>query len=135
MPLNKKHKQRIQQWVDALRNGQYRQTSKALCRIEKGVHRYCCLGVACEVAIANGVKIKTREDSTFIEGKVHERKVKCVLYDNMGDFLPNKVYKWFGLDAANPKVTIGHRDCLSIFNDDRVGFKKIADAIEKEFLL
>ncbi len=37
----------IQQWVDALRSGEYEQTTGYLC---KG-NRYCCLGVAAEAVL------------------------------------------------------------------------------------
>ena len=42
-------KEARQLWIDALRSGDYEQTRETLC--EDG--RYCCLGVACEVAIQN----------------------------------------------------------------------------------
>jgi hypothetical protein len=42
----------IRKWIDALRSGNYKQIQRALKRrgVIDGVVRYCCLGVACEIA-------------------------------------------------------------------------------------
>jgi hypothetical protein len=41
-----------QKWVEALRSGKYQQTRYLISRKDG---KYCCLGVACELAIAEGV--------------------------------------------------------------------------------
>ena len=55
------NKERIKLWVDALRSGDYQQGFRAMSRIKtEGGDSFvnCCLGVACEVAMANGLELK-----------------------------------------------------------------------------
>jgi hypothetical protein len=50
------NKPAIRRWVDALRSGEFEQTQGQLGKVgQDGVKRYCCLGVACEVAAQEGV--------------------------------------------------------------------------------
>lgn len=45
-----------QKWVDALRSGEFQQTTGKLGAVAAdGSRAYCCLGVLCEVAVADGV--------------------------------------------------------------------------------
>ena len=44
----------IKQWCDALRSGKYKQTTGTL----QGRQGYCCLGVACELFIPKGQKMR-----------------------------------------------------------------------------
>ncbi len=48
-------------WVAALRSGEFAQGRKRLAQSGDGgaTWRYCCLGVACELAIRHGVEVKT----------------------------------------------------------------------------
>jgi len=50
--MNKPGKKQIQKWVLALRSGEYSQTTGKL-QDEQG---YCCLGVACDIFIPDGMK-------------------------------------------------------------------------------
>lgn len=139
------NKERIKLWVDALRSGKYKQTVGQLRNLNpeltvNGKARpvgYCCLGVACEVAIDNGI--------TFVE---------------YGDLdwggwlaLPPQVAEWLGLYdddgelAAFPTISDepaawGEKTWESqkftradIANDElHWSFAQIADAVEKKYL-
>jgi hypothetical protein len=98
-----------QKWVDALRSGKYRQTVKVL----RNVFGYCCLGVACEVAIKNGLQLKVEGD----------------LFDGKGSWLPERVTKWLGLHDACGKPDSG--PALTELNDMGKSFSEIADYIEE----
>lgn len=48
----------------ALRSGKYKQGTLRLC--SPITESYCCLGVACEVAIKNGVKLKKKRNGSSV---------------------------------------------------------------------
>jgi hypothetical protein len=106
-------------WVAALRSGKYRQGKGALCR---GAD-YCCLGVACDLAVKAGLPIEV--------GIGHDGKTS---FGFNVDALPVEVSDWLGLrDCYEFSVT---DDCpyfnLAELND--VGdqsFCDIADFIER----
>jgi hypothetical protein len=108
-------------WVEALRSGKYKQ-GKAYLR--KG-DKYCCLGVACELAIESGVKVLVDK----IDNNTH-------YYNNKTKKLPREVTDWLGL-----KTDIGEFDrteqyvynnSLTNLNDNGKTFNDIADIIESE---
>ena len=48
-----------QRWVEALRSGEYKQGLSVLRRIDEsgnGQDSYCCLGVLCEIAVAEVIE-------------------------------------------------------------------------------
>lgn len=129
----------IQQWVDALRSGEYTQTRGKLHRVKTseisgaGVGM-CCLGVLCDLAAKAGV----------VEPFVYDDVMR---YDEEVYILPRRVYEWAGLLRGNPEVrhtvlfgddaepTEG-TDAVTILNDDfGLGFEAIADAIEQTYLV
>lgn len=104
-----------QLWVDALRSGEWQQT-QALLRTDEG---YCCLGVACELALRNGVPVSRR--------KVGDRWE----YGEMDIVLPPIVQTWLGL--ASPEGNYeedGEVFTLAERNDSGWSFDRIADIIE-----
>lgn len=126
----------VRLWVDALRSGLYEQ---ARGKLSDG-DGYCCLGVACEVAMANGVelrKVRSIEDDGV-----------WVSYDEANSMLPQSVAKWLGLGACCP--TFEHSTCdrladtvyvldgatsVTVLNDRmKLDFNRIADALEKDHL-
>ena len=128
------NKERLILWVDALRSGQYEQTDKRLKRDGK----YCCLGVACEVAVANGLELDIRP---FFE-------------DSIGDEnLPIEVSRWFGFDGDTQDPLLGNyntmdpededydadwrQDVLATEANDELlwSFERIADALENHYEL
>lgn len=116
-----------QQWVDALRSGEYRQGHLALRDI--GVNgnpdSYCCLGVLCDLAEKSGVVNKSA-DTTGLYYKYGTESEEF-----QGAYLPESVRKWAGIEENNPKVS--HRNIfqtLAGLNDSGYGFKEIATIIE-----
>jgi hypothetical protein len=117
----------IRKWVDALRSGKYPQTRGALTRINFGdsKYSYCCLGVLCELASAEGVCLK--QDELYSDS--HQG---FVVYNETSSTLPDAVISWAGLDSYNPRISGKY---LSELNDVYLlSFSDIADLIEKEFL-
>jgi len=102
-------------WVDALRSGKYKQGKFALRRGD----RFCCLGVACQLAVEAGVipePVQTSHDDEWVYG---------------GKFtvLPKKVYQWLDIDETGEYET-GN---LVSDNDDGKTFRSIASIIEREW--
>lgn len=125
------NKERIRLFVNALRSGKYRQGRGKLAEYkpeEKRV-RYCCLGVACEVAKANGLELR-RERVDFEYGYAHDQKGLDT------SLLPRSVRDWFGFDSENPLLVTSPRDYYAVdCNDElRWPFQKIADAFENKYL-
>lgn len=107
-------------WLEALRSGDYKQ-GKGYLRTNEG---HCCLGVLCEVAIANGVPVTREEEQGY-----H-------YYDSDCAMPPAEVMEWAGLDVGNP--TVLDRDnpnfetTLATMNDSGASFEKIAAVIEEQ---
>lgn len=148
------NKDNLRLWVDALRSGEYEQTQGMLARKQGEQTSYCCLGVACEVAAANGVIIPKTVDSypTMDEfdkvGGGYAVNYGCPSPD--GEFwgdstsgtLPPHVSEWltgeYGYNEGNMWVLVdedGNSETLTTLNDRfRWTFEQIADAIEKTYL-
>lgn len=105
-------------WVRALRSGKYKQATGNLHNSDG----YCCLGVACELAIKNGVRVK-KED--------HEDRP--TVYDGMSDLLPLSVQRWLNLNSDDGVLTLASDEETSLanLNDNGSNFKQIADIIVK----
>lgn len=93
------NKARIKLLVDALRSKKYQQAAGRLHVLPSlaEAEGYCCLGVACEVAIANGLDLK----SVIVNDVVHR-------YGQTGvtSALPSEVSDWYGFDRANPWLSL-----------------------------
>lgn len=122
----------IRKWIDALRSGEYKQTVGAL-RDSSG---YCCLGVACDLAVKAGVPMRlgVLRDAITIGG---EKVVKT--YDGNHKLPPLCVSDWLGFEDANLRMsahtsTSAETLTLSEWNDrSRVDFRKIADMLDYHF--
>jgi len=115
-----------QQWVTALRSGEYTQAYHNL-RTEEG---FCCLGVLCDLYSKD-----TGDSSTEWEVN-HTADLKPIPFYsflNEGSFLPIAVKQWAGLDKASPEVvdTVG-REELAQLNDTGYTFAQIAQLIENQ---
>lgn len=107
-------------WVDALRSGKYPQGRHSL---NQGDRAYCCLGVACEVAIASGIPVI----------KTHSGFGQTIKYNNSSCVLPLTILRWLGLTSASGHFGDGRTGSLVGLNDDgRHTFNDIADIIESE---
>jgi len=111
-------------WVEALRSGDYQQGQGALSTLSSdgGGTRFCCLGVACEVAIANGVPVekKSTPSGSFSSYNAHV------------SFLPPAVAEWLGIDDAPTVIVNSRRRALDALNDGGRSFDAIADLIEAQ---
>lgn len=133
--LTQPNKENIAKWVQALRSGEFLQGKGRLCKIEttadgQPLRRYCCLGVACEVAMENGVELpKMVSDGT-------------VSYGGSLGHLPIEVQRWLGIAFEDPQVTLSPNGVdypvkygLVHVNDHlELTFAQIADAIEAKYL-
>lgn len=115
-------KSRVMKLIKALESGKYKQATSALARrdSERGKFSFCCLGVACEVAKANGcdVKVTTSPNNRYR------------FYDGDSALLPPSVVEWYGFAKDEPRLfDEGHTDGLlaTVANDNRgYDFIKIA---------
>jgi len=104
--------ERLEMFIQALESGEYKQGKERLTKIlPDGTKEHCCLGVMCEVAIANGLEIETIAVSVGFEGE------KNVLYGETGrrDFLPKEVQRWYGVNTNNFMIPVpcGDENCNS----------------------
>lgn len=139
-----------EKWIAALRSGEYRQARGVL---NDGQGGYCCLGVLCEVAKQEGVKLITLErvddyitaetlfpflerESVVVSGRTIAPSTKGVTYiDEEGkanfEVLPEGVWKWAGLEGSNPNYQIDSiPGSLIDDNDSGMNFEEIAYIIE-----
>lgn len=118
-------------WVQALRSGDFKQTTGVLQRLKDMGHGetmrpagHCCLGVLCEIAVQDGVIEKWRDENVILASFDHENKV-----------LPGSVMRWAGLESNDPRIDAGEilgKHSLSHFNDTtKLDFNQIADLIEE----
>lgn len=118
LKLIKMNTQIKQQWVTALRSGEYTQARRNL-KTEQG---FCCLGVLCDLyAEETGTKweVHTTEDD---EPFTH------YTFDNYSSYLPEFVEKWAGLAMPNPHVG---ESSLAQLNDSGSTFEEIAQLIDE----
>ncbi len=119
------NKERVQLLVDALRSGEFRQGKDAL-RTRDG-ERYCCLGVATEVARRNGLSFSEGAPDKFPWDMTHQ--VMCV-----------PVARWFGLEV-DPLLEgpLSHehkvRRSATTWNDELdASFDDIANMFENTYI-
>lgn len=118
------NKENIRKWVDALRSGEYQQIQGWLGKPGKG---FCCLGVACEVAIKDGLDLSK---DTYVYEDVNDEVFQ---YGPAETYLPNAVgVDWLGLDD----IELGPDGDSPVHYNDALGysFSQIADLIEEKYL-
>lgn len=100
-------------WVAALRSGQYAQGRAHLCKESK----HCCLGVACELAIADGVEIERKICNTTL-----------VRFNGNSGAMPLAAMSWLGLREPDGSLKDGRS--LASLNDQGYSFEALAQIIE-----
>lgn len=101
-------------WAEALESGAYQQATGALEQPGRG---FCCLGVACRVAIDHGVPLRISSDGAG-----------AITYDGHSGSLPTVVRAWLGL--RDNTGTYRPTNNLATDNDNRHhDFKRIAQTI------
>ncbi len=111
--------ERRKKLVAALRSRRYKQTRMRLGRCTDEELTYCCLGVACEVAIEEGLDVVRLESDNLL------------LYDDQKTCLPESVKDFFGFsnDAGAFEGRHGTSSLMKL-NDNGTPFEQIADTIE-----
>lgn len=118
-------------WVAALRSGNYNQGQGLLHEIlnakKDPCHKFCCLGVACDLYCKEHDDIKVKEYATVSNSIYME-------YSNNQGFLPDIIRDWLGLrHCAGQYFDGGGRlNSLTDLNDKGFAFNQIADRIESE---
>ena len=119
-----------QEWIKALRSGQYKQGYRQL-RSKIG---YCCLGVACDVAIKSGAfpTLKWTEEIAGIGYEVVNEHG-----DKAFGLPPIEIQHYFGIcnraGLFEPSTPTDHINNLARMNDDGgATFDDIANLIEIE---
>lgn len=117
-------------WVAALRSGEYKQRKFYLASpgpfVESGL-QYCCLGVLCEIAIKEGVKLN-RVETTIISPVAYGANEET-------KYLPSEVKDWAMMWNTSGALKDGSYRDLAALNDEGFSFEQIADAIEKNWEL
>ena len=105
-------------WVAALRSGEFEQTQEVLVlEDDDGKKSYCCLGVACVLAIREGIA----EDFPDEE------------YEDWDQELPPSIRDWLGLQSGSGRLAedVAEQEHLIGLNDKaNLTFTEIADVIE-----
>ena len=113
-------KEKIQEWVDALRSGDYIQTTGRLCRDDGSKHKtFCCLGVLCDLVDPGGWR----------DGGAVVSWYDCINYP--GQYFPNE---FDGIFSELWKRNDGHQDLERNFKYDPHTFEEIASIIEERLL-
>jgi hypothetical protein len=119
MATHAPNKERLRQWVRALKSGAYEQGAGYM-RTQD--NKYCCLGVAIDIALANGCQV----NGNIAWGKTAD--------------MPQAVGEWYGIqrstghndpELVTPGGVLG-RSAASL-NDNGVPFAVIADRIVHTF--
>ena len=105
--------------VEALRSGKYTQGQNALESVSP--QRNCCLGVACRVAMKDGLDLPVRADGAVVR------------FDGAVGVLPHSVMDWYGFMMRSGDYG-GYVGCSLVDDNDRsrLTFEQIADIIESE---
>lgn len=131
------NRDRVQMLVDALRSGDYEQASNQLGYVDvEGNKWFCCLGVAMEIAVANGcpTTVQDRDGDLFYIDVEGEEEQNVLTY---------AAKTWYGFDDDNPNLNatgIGDNpelesETASELNDSaHWDFNMIADAFEQTYL-
>jgi len=121
-------------WVEALRSGRFQQGTRALTMIAADGKEFdCCLGVACKVAIENGLKIKVSKSTRTSAGNTD--MCALILYGELQRYgvLPLEVREWLGLNQSDGMyMADGIERYLTHENDVGATFAEIADIVESQ---
>jgi hypothetical protein len=118
-----------EEWVSALRSGDYKKGTGFLRIKGPKQDKYCCLGILCDLAVKAGVI-----DPPRLEDRNPDDVDDYYVYGEDFIFVPKVVVEWAGLGDRNPTyvTTNGNKHFLTSDNDDNgFSFSKIADRIER----
>lgn len=116
-------KEIAEQWIAALRSGDYKQGRQQL---RSKNNEFCCLGVLCNL-------------HAQAHPEIAEQQAQQQSYLNNSAYLPYQVRMWAGMHdrTGMPRqvVSVCGKISLSIANDDRISFDRIATFIENNYKL
>ena len=126
----------MEQWVAALRSGEYKQTEGRLRAFDDNNNQptncFCCLGVLCDLFA------KTRTDCAWGESDDEYEDCAFVVEDieTVDKVLPQLVRRWAGMnsecgDFFNEALKDEQR--LTDMNDCGATFEELANVIEKNY--
>jgi hypothetical protein len=140
--LKTSNPENMRKFVEALRSGRFTQGAGALEYVDtNGVTKNCCLGVACRVAMENGVKLTVYPSYRYTLHLMLSTLPKTAFDDGLRDpdaveivnVLPPTVKLWLGVKSDNPFLDNVAR--ATEFNDTfGRDFQEIADAFERTYL-
>jgi hypothetical protein len=129
-------------WIEALRNPEAKQVQGRLTELDREgkIVGNCCLGVLCELAVADGIA----KSIDHVGGGIDDPSYRSYAdvnsqysYGGESGTLPTVVQEWAGVESHNPRVPFTFEDgtvtdrCMSTLNDsDDQTFAQIADLIE-----
>ncbi len=136
--MNKQQKTIVTKWAKALRSGEYKQGMRTLNKQDarSGQHLWCCLGVLCDLAVAEGVisPPTTVEYGAVLYGYGNKNvatRTKKVGFST--GLIPSDVVRWVGLQTADGTFHIPTGNTsLAAANDSGMNFESIADLIESK---
>lgn len=131
---------RIRAFITALRSGNFQKGTNMLTGVfPDGTQKDCCLGVACKVAIGQGLPLQTQ--------LVSLTKVEYATFGDLqnegfaGGLLPSSVADWYGFLGTNPAFfpagvsTYAEATPAATLNDGwGWTHSDIADAIERTYI-
>ena len=90
--------------ADALESGEFPKGTRALHVLPDGntPEGFCCLGVACVVAMRNGLELETSERSVLMR--------KLEFFAGEHSYLPQQVREWYGFSSNNPSLAFSGND-------------------------
>lgn len=125
--MNQRQKDRVKKFIAALRSGEYQQGDSQLhlYNLNNQPDKFCCLGVACVVALKNRVRLNV------------SRGYSSIQYDGQYGYLPEKLIKYYGFKDNDPMLvdTDGTEITATKANDAlNYDFNKIANLFERTYL-
>lgn len=134
------NKENMRLFIEALRSGEFAQGRSTLAAKigEDSQWKYCCLGVACEIAIRNGAVVEVQEHEITYTDAGH-RLYRT--YGGTSTVLPASVLGWLGLggDQTDPRLLTGHTaehtaHATNLNDNQHWTFEQIAEGFERTFL-
>jgi len=127
------NKERVQLLVDALRSGEFAQAQGALRRADifqrESGFRYCCLGVATEIALRGGLEVHSDH---------YDAEYGLRPWDQDHQIMCRPVFEWYGFDDGSPALTsvsTGETHQAATWNDEyEASFDDIADMFESTYI-
>lgn len=135
--INMVNKERVRLWVDALRNPELIQGFELLAKRSGPDEPWeqCCLDVAIQVAMANGVELRVGSVPSATHGC--EKRTYWDSGAGNSTSLPGVVRDWYGFGARHVSgLAYNGEYCTAIqLNDElKLTFLQIADVLEQNFL-